>query len=81
MFVHRITKQLIAAGRFYKCKLCKSLFGKSKACFRRERLRSINKIQAVSIWICRQLSVYNQWVCDACRKMIERDFVTDETTE
>jgi hypothetical protein len=74
-------QHLIAARRCNKCELCKPLFGKARACFRRELLRSVNKVQAVSIWLCRQLSVYNQWVCDACRKMIARDFVTDETME
>ena len=69
--------------RCNNCELCKALFGKSKACARREQLRPLNKIhvQAVSIWLCRRLSVYNQWVCATCRQTIGREFVTNETIE
>lgn len=74
-------QHLIAVRRCSKCELCKPLFSKPKACVKRQQLRSVNKVQAVSIWLCRQLTFYNYWVCDACRKMIARDFVTDETTD
>jgi hypothetical protein len=72
---------LIATRRCNKCELCKPLFGKSKSCFKRELLRPVNKVQAVSVWYNRGLCVYNQWVCDACRKVIDKDFVTNETKE
>ena len=67
--------------RCNNCELCKPLFGKSKACAKREQLRPLNKIQAVSIWLCRRLSVYNQWICGTCRQTIGREFVTNETIE
>ena len=74
-------QHLIAVRRCNNCELCKPLFRKSKACARREQLRPLNKIQAVSIWLCRRLSVYNQWVCATCRQTIGREFVTNETIE
>ena len=74
-------QHLIAVHRCYNCELCKPLFGKSKTCARHEKLRPLNKIQAVSIWLCRRLSVYNQWVCATCRQTIGREFVTNETIE
>ena len=67
--------------RCNNCELCKSLFGKSKACARREQLRPLNKIPAVSIWLCRRMSVYNRWVCATCRQTIGRESVTNETIE
>ena len=67
--------------RCTKCELCKPLFGKSKVCARREQWRPLNRIQAVSIWLCRRLSVYNQWVCATCRQTIGREFATNETIE
>ena len=74
-------QSLIAARRCAKCELCKTLFGKPKACVKRQQLRPVNKLQAISIWLCRQLAVYNHWVCDSCRKMIARNFVTEETMD
>ena len=67
--------------RCNNCELCKPLFGKSKACARRKQLRPLNKIQAVSIWLCSRLSVYNQWICATYRQTIGREFVTNETIE
>ena len=72
---------LIAMRRCNNFELCKSLFGKSKACARREQLRPLNKIPTVSLWLCRRLSVYNQWVCATCRQTIGRESVTNETIE
>ena len=72
---------LIKTRRCNSCELCKLVFRKPKAYGKHEHLRVVNKVQAVSIWIRRQLSVYNRWVCGACRQLIARHFINDETIE
>ena len=73
--------QLVKTRRCNSCELCKLVFRKPKAYGKHEHLRAVNKVQAVSIWIRRQLSVYNRWVCGACRQLIARHFIDDETIE
>ena len=58
-----------------RCRVCRVISSRSKS---GQAVRRVSKLLSFGLWLDHRTSLYDQWMCDTCRRELQRRYYNDD---